>query len=35
MSGASGKTGAISQGEWKPRVLLVDEVDVFFTKSFY
>jgi hypothetical protein len=22
-------------GEWKPRVLLVDEVDVFFTKSFY
>ena len=22
-------------GEWRPRVLLVDEVDVFFTKSFY
>ena len=28
-------SGQAMQGEYKPRVLLVDEVDVFFTKSFY
>jgi hypothetical protein len=36
MSGGRTNTGPKGdQGEWKPRVLLVDEVDVFFTKSFY
>jgi len=35
MGGGAGAAAGGVKGEWKPRVLLVDEVDVFFTKSFY
>ncbi len=37
MGSSAGGTAAVanSSGEWKPRVLLVDEVDVFFSKDFY